>query len=93
MSTNSTPAHASRSHATPAAPTWSINPIDAAKPSCTQVIDARARAVPLRAADRGSAARPVAGLRVVLLMHPVHPKQTVHVHMSLVDTSFRYHEH
>jgi hypothetical protein len=43
-------AHIRRSQATPAAPSWSTSPSDAARPSCTQHIAASAIDAPARVA-------------------------------------------
>jgi hypothetical protein len=47
-----TPAHTSRSHAAPAAPIWSINPTDIARPNWTLTIEAVAINAPLRASPK-----------------------------------------
>ena len=47
-----TPAQKSRSHAVPTAPTWSIRPTEAARPSWTQSMDTTAIEAPVRAGER-----------------------------------------
>ena len=69
------PAQNSRSHAAPPAPTWSIRPIEAARPSCTQSIESIAIEAPARAEDVDT--------------DPVNAGATVRVHVVLVDTPFR----
>ena len=48
---SSTPAQNSRNHAAPPAPTWSIRPTEAARPSWTQNMDATAMEAPVRAGE------------------------------------------
>lgn len=74
----STPAHARRSHATPAGPTPSINFTASAAPSCTDIIDATVMSAPFRAA--------------AVVMRVLNGNQNVHVHVIIVDISFAIHE-
>ena len=72
MTSISTPAHASRSHAVPCVPRTSIRPTEAASPSWTQIIEASASPAPVRAAERPA---PSAAVRGWSVMRPVKPRQ------------------